>query len=107
MSFRAKRGRTKERIEVNERGGKSAYIGVRYDLVPPAAFRAVGGVFEHGAQKYKPNNWKQVTIESHLNHAINHIYRHLENDKSEKCHLANAATRLLMALQLELERKRK
>lgn len=92
-----------EEIETNARGGQGSKIGVRYQDAPKA-LQAVAGVFYEGSKKYAPLNWKKVDLEEHLNHVIEHIVKFLQGDKSEKRHLANAATRALMALELDLER---
>ena len=48
--------------------------------------------------------WRKKTPLEHMFHAEVHIQKHLRGDRTEP-HLAHAATRLLMALQLEEESK--
>jgi hypothetical protein len=93
-----------EEIEVNAQGGKQSKIGVSYQYTPKA-YQYTGSVFYEGAKKYAPNNWKKIPVEEHLNHAIEHMFKYMTGDKSEKNHLANAATRALMALELDLEKR--
>lgn len=33
---------------------------LRYDLIPPEPLEAMASVLTHGAEKYAPDNWKQV-----------------------------------------------
>jgi hypothetical protein len=91
-----------EEIVTNSQGGMQSDIGVAYHLIPPTAFQKVAEVFAYGARRYSPNNWKLIPTEEHINHQVNHAYKHLSGDTTEE-HLAHAACRALMALQLYLE----
>jgi len=51
-------------------------------------------------QNEKGDNWLQVPIKEHLEHAFIHLVKHLGGDTSET-HLENAATRIAMALALK------
>lgn len=92
---------------LNEHGGAQSHIAVRFDLIPPDSIRALAGVFAFGVQVkgYKPNNWRWVTREDHINHAIEHLYAYLHGDtKDEDCrgegavmHLSHALCRVAMA----------
>jgi hypothetical protein len=56
--------------------------------------------------KHRRNSGKwraEAPIEHVVDHALAHIRQYVSGDRSEP-HLEHAATRLLMALQLELER---
>lgn len=88
-------------IEVNARGGRQSRVASRLDLVPPSALLAVGEVMHFGAERYERNNWRRIDVDDHINHALVHIYKHLAGDDREP-HLQHAATRLLMALEIEL-----
>ncbi len=46
--------------------------------------------------------WHKRSVVSHLRHAVIHIAKHLIGNRREP-HLAHAATRVLMALQLHRE----
>jgi len=64
------------------------------------ALREVGSViFLH---REKAGDWRTKVSDFHLAHALKHIGAHLEGLTDEP-HLAHAATRVLMALQLESE----
>lgn len=109
-------------IDTNERGGKQSAIGVRLDLLPADAVKAVGKRLALGADRYAKNNWRLISTEDHLNHALRHIlnalavkddiYNKLERagggldvegdaDLETPYHeLSAAACRLLMALEV-------
>lgn len=88
-------------IETLPNGSKQSKVDCRYDLFPPLALEAVSVVLSQGAEKYGVGNWKGIPADSHLNHAVRHVYRHLSGDRSED-HLEHAACRLLMALERKL-----
>ena len=83
----------------NELGGKQSKVERAYHLVPPEALAQVARVLHHGYIKYGKDNWRLIEADEHLNHAMNHIYLSLAGNVSED-HLAHAATRILMALEL-------
>lgn len=89
-------------IETNENGGMQSAIGTAFHLLPPKAMFALARVFAEGAKKYAPDNWRLIPIAEHINHGINHDYLYLANDTTEE-HLAHAAARALMALEMYLE----
>lgn len=97
-----------EEIEVNDKGGKQSKLTYRMDLLPAAATLEVGKVLEEGARRYAPNNWRLIDVDSHLNHAISHIFTFLQEratggtGSSEREELSHAACRLLMALEVYL-----
>lgn len=74
-----------------------------FDLVPAKALLKVASIFKEGAKKYGKDSWrKHVSLGDNINHSIGHQYMHLSGDATEE-HLANAACRSLMALELYLE----
>jgi hypothetical protein len=85
-------------------------IDVRYDLLPPNALEALGKLAHEGAEKYGKEqasglksswgNLKIIPIDSHVNHAVNHIVKWLIGDESED-HLTHAAFRLMVAKELQ------
>lgn len=87
-------------LETNEAGGKQSKIPARCDLLPPLATLAVAQVLHGGAEKYGVNNWHSIPVESHLNHALVHVFAYLAGDRQD-LHLDHAACRLLMALELQ------
>jgi hypothetical protein len=85
-------------------GGKQSSVEYAFDEMPYDALLKVANVFKVGGQKYGADNWKKLSIPEILNHSIGHQLLHLKGDREED-HLANAASRALMALQLHLESK--
>lgn len=83
----------------NDKGGKQSYLGVRCDLLPQYAVLEVSKVFHRGAEKYGEDNWKNITVNEHVNHCLTHLFLYLTGDTSED-HLANATCRSLMALHM-------
>jgi len=63
------------------------------------AMRVIEGVLHEGAKKHERDSWRQESINHHCRHACAHIVAHELGDDSED-HLAHAATRLLMLLEL-------
>ena len=90
-----------EPVEVNEVGGRQSAVPYRCDLLPPHATLAVAGVLKSGAEKYGPTNWHNIPVADHLNHLLVHVFAYLAGDRQDD-HLAHAACRALMALELGL-----
>lgn len=88
-----------EETHTNEQGGKQSKTKCRFDLLPPAALFRVAEVLNEGAVKYGDNNWRQIEVNDHINHALNHLFAHLANDETED-HLSHAMCRLLFACEL-------
>lgn len=56
----------------------------RYDLIPPSSLRRLAMIYSEGAESYGPHNWlKGYEYGDVLNHAIEHLNRYLQGDKSE------------------------
>lgn len=84
-------------METLDNGAKQSAVTYRYDLIDPFALAALAKVLDFGAKKYGDNNWHGIPLESHLNHAVAHVYAFIAEDKEED-HLSHAFTRLMMAL---------
>jgi hypothetical protein len=93
-------GVAEEETVSNDQGGKQSKLEYRFDLIDPKAIFALAQVMHEGAQKYEKDNWRKISAESHLNHALSHIYAHLAGDKQDN-HLSHAFTRLMMAYAVE------
>lgn len=85
---------------VNAAGGKQSAVPYRADLIPARAILQVSAVLHTGALKYGHDNWHVIPTRDHLNHALTHVFAHLAGDAQDD-HLGHAATRLLMALEIE------
>ena len=72
-----------------------------WHLMTPVGLRRVAETCREGAVKYGDYNWeKGMPIADLMNHAIRHIYKYLDGDRSED-HLAHAAWGLLGAMHSE------
>lgn len=85
--------------ETVDSGARQQRLLARYDLVPPIAIRLASELLHRGEQEYGKDNWRGITVDSHLNHALGHIFQHLGGDKTED-HLVHAMCRLLFAVEL-------
>jgi hypothetical protein len=85
----------------NDKGGKQSKVIYGMDCLPPKAILDVARTLEEGRQKYGKDNWKQIEIDSHLNHALIHMFAYIAGDTSDD-HLNHATCRLMFALELHL-----
>jgi hypothetical protein len=88
-------------IVENEQGGRQSKIDSKLTLIPPKAVIEVGKVMLKGESSHGRDNWRLIPLEDHLDHGLLHIMEYLAGNTDED-HLAHAATRLLMALELKL-----
>lgn len=87
-------------ITTNAQGGKQSATLGRFDLLPAHAVMRVAQVLQHGASRYSANNWRKIPMESHINHALQHLFALMDGDQHDD-HLGHAACRIMMALEQE------
>ena len=97
-------GVAEEEMTTNNNGGRQSKLEYRFDLIDTKAIFALAHVLHTGKVRYGKDNWRKIDTESHLNHAISHIYAFLAGDKQDD-HLAHALTRLVMSIGVEGEEK--
>lgn len=83
-----------------EPGGLQSLLNLRFDLLDTKAIFQLAGILDYGAKKYGENNWRKISVESHLNHALVHIFAYLQHDTQDD-HLGHAFCRLMFALGTE------
>jgi len=84
-------------LVVNEKGGKQSKSPYRFDLVDGKAMFRLAGVLAYGATRYAPNNWRLISLQDHLNHALQHLFAYLAGDTQDD-HLGHALCRLMFAV---------
>lgn len=89
---------------VNEQGGKQSAVSYRFDLLDPKAMFAMTKVLKEGFDKYgSDENWRRISVQEHLNHALIHIYAYLAGDVSDE-HLTHAMCRMMFATAVDIEK---
>jgi 5'-nucleotidase len=86
---------------VNENGGKQSKLDYRFDLFDPMPLFQLANIVATGAEKYGEWNWRRISVEENLNHALCHIFAHLAGDEQDD-HLGHAFCRLMFALSVHL-----
>ena len=83
----------------SQHGGYQSNVPFRMDLIDARAWLALGNLMHIGieASGYKPDNWRAISIDDHLNHALTHIVGYLSGDRSDN-HLLHALCRTHFAL---------
>jgi hypothetical protein len=82
-------------------GGGIGWIPFAFHLIPRRALALVAGVFRGGELAGRESEgWRCAPVPEHLNHAMSHIVAYLEGYRGDR-HLANAACRILIALELD------
>jgi 5'(3')-deoxyribonucleotidase len=86
---------------VNESGGRQSAINYRFDLIDPLTLFNMAEILHNGAEKYGAWNWRNISLDENLNHALSHIFAFMAGDKQDN-HLGNAFCRLMFALSVYL-----
>lgn len=88
---------------VNELGGKQSKVLYRFDLLDPQAMFKMTKVLKEGFDKYGGNeNWRNISVNEHLNHLLIHAYAYLAGDKSDE-HLSHIMCRAMFAQAVDIE----
>ena len=81
----------------NEKGGKQSFVKAMWEAIPPISLKLLAECLGFGARLYGFDNWKSISIEENLSHALNHINEWRLGDRSEP-HLVNALARISFAV---------
>lgn len=85
----------------NGDGGRQSKLEFAVGSADPLAVLAMAKVQAEGDAKYGKDNWRLISEDDHLSHAMLHIVMHQVGDGDE-AHLAHALTRVHMAMAKHL-----
>ena len=99
-------------VETNEAGGRQSKLYNMFILLAPHAQLALTSILRKGGIKYEYENWRKISVEEHINHAMNHINNWLmwqvelrtvgeKATRPAEDELAHAYCRLMFAVELE------
>ncbi len=54
----------------------------RMNLIPPETLESIGGVLTYGANKYEPNNWKNIGKDRYTAALLRHLVDYMKDPKS-------------------------
>ena len=93
----------------NENGGRQSATPYAFHFLPPHAVFAAAEVAKYGAERYGETlldrNYKKISAEEHVNHAIQHLFAYIAGDESDD-HLSHAILRAMFAYEVDHERDR-
>ncbi|MFA5151497.1 MAG: dATP/dGTP diphosphohydrolase domain-containing protein [Clostridia bacterium] len=93
-----------EEIEVNKNGGKQSKMGYGFHLADPKAMFRLSEVLYKGVNKYERDNWRKISAEEHLNHALAHAYAWMAKDGQDD-HAGHFFCRAMMFLAMDITEK--
>lgn len=88
-----------ESIVTNEKGGSQSHIDGDWTQLPYRSLKALATVMDHGAQKYGVRNYRKISVDDHINHALRHLV--LYCDKRDEQDLMHAFCRIALALDTD------
>ena len=81
----------------HQSGAKESHAPYAFTSIDPVALFRVAQIQRGGDDKYGRDNWRALPVDTHLNHALSHIFAYLAGDETDD-HLGHAAVRALFAL---------
>jgi hypothetical protein len=85
----------------HENGAKESHAPYAFTSIDGMALHRVAQIQHQGDQKYGVDNWRGISEDDHLNHALAHVFAHLAGDRSDD-HIGHAAVRMLFALAVHI-----
>lgn len=70
-------------IATNEKGGKQSATPYGFHLLDAKAMFRLAEVLQYGATRYERDNWRKISAEDHLNHALQHAFGWMAGDDSD------------------------
>lgn len=90
----------------NASGARQSEVPVAFGLAFPwLGAIAVARVVKGGLTKYGRDNWRGLTAEDHIEHAMMHLAAWFAGDRTDD-HLSHAGCRLLFALDMQEDPER-
>jgi hypothetical protein len=88
----------------NEFGGQQSQLHFRFDLLDAQAIFALARVLDYGVRKrgYPANNWRAISVDENINHALMHIMAYMGGDTQDD-HLVHAFVRMMFAVGVDLQ----
>lgn len=86
-------------VVVTESGGRHSFVLARFDLIPPESMKLIAQCLGVGAHRHGEENWRNIPISDHINHAFNHL-NEFRLGATDEPHIVNAAVRTIFALSL-------
>ena len=87
----------------DDRGYVSSATPYRMDLMPGKSLLHMAAIMAEGAKTHGENNWKNGSVENHLNKMLVHVFAYLAGDRQDD-HLGHAAWRAMAALEIHLNK---
>ena len=84
-----------QEIDVTPQGGKHSAIGKAFHHFDPSLMLNLAEVLHQGGARYGRDNWKRISSEDHLNHALNHVFVFMATQDLEE--VEHAILRLMFA----------
>lgn len=93
----------------NATGGKQSYLPYDFTQIKPIVLFSLANILHKGGKKYGKDNWLDIPIEEHLNHALCHIYKYIHEKENsieiKENDLEHAFCRLMMACYHDLNKR--
>lgn len=84
----------------NTQGGKQSDTPYAFTELDPHAMFVLTEILYTGREKYGKNNWRLISVEDHINHALVHINAYMAGDNQDD-HLGHAFCRLMFAIGVQ------
>lgn len=88
-------------VVTNDFGGSQSAIPMVFTTMPLRALVELAKLQKQGDDKYGPHNWRGISEDDHVDHALAHLFADRVGDTQDS-HLVHAAWRVLAALEMRL-----